>query len=60
MLRYFTTLIAAKNINNIVEKIFLNRLKLQAKQDHGRYYSFIPLSLKKIAYKKFNSYCKNK
>ena len=60
MLRYFTTLIAAKNVNNIVEKIFLNRLKLQAKQDHGRYYSFIPLSLKKIAYKKFNSYCKNK
>ena len=45
MLRYFTTLIAAK-ILTISLKNFLNRLKLQAKQDHGRYYSFIPLSLK--------------
>lgn len=59
MLRYYTTLIAAKRINNIVEKIFLNKLKLQTKQVHGRYYSFIPFSLKKIAYKNFNSYCKN-
>ena len=57
MLRYFTTILAAKNINNILKKIKNKKVKSNDKQNHGRYYSFIPLEIKKIAYQNFNKHC---
>jgi len=57
-LRYYTTVIASKNILKIILKV--NKLKLKNFKEnkiHGRYYSFIPFELKKIAYNNLNRYC---
>ena len=57
MLRYYTTLIASKKINSIVKRVIKNKKIRSNSQVHGKYYSFIPLVLKKIAYKNFDNYC---
>ena len=46
------------------KKLFLreiNNAKRPKKksQVHGRYYSFIPFEIKKIAYENFDKYCSN-
>lgn len=57
-LRYYTTLIASKKINKILINLIKNKKMKKINQIHGRYYSFIHLDLKKIAYKNFDEFCK--
>jgi len=58
-LRYYTTLIAIKNIKKIILNISNKRLKVYKNQKVGKYYSNIPNKLKVEACKKFNKYCLN-
>jgi methionyl-tRNA formyltransferase len=56
-LRYYTSLIATNLVIKTL-KDYLSGTLLQKKQKKkGRYYSFMPLELKKIVNDKFNHYC---
>ena len=59
MLRYFTTLLATKRINKVLREINNAKRPKKKSQVHGRYYSFIPFEIKKIAYENFDKYCSN-
>ena len=59
-LRFYTTLIAIKNIKKVISYFPIKNLKTLKKQKVGKYYSkkfHIRLKLKLV--KKFNKYCKN-
>ena len=58
-LRYYTTLIAIKNIIKIINMICYKKkiITNHKNQKHGKYYSSIPNRFKEIAYKKFDNYC---
>jgi len=54
-LRYFITLLAAKMLLKDVKKFYKNCKFAKANiKNTGRYYSFMPLALKKALLKKFN------
>ena len=52
-IRYYTTVIASE----LVVKILKQNYIIKKDGGNGRYYSFMPLDLKKIVEKKFNLYC---
>tara|TARA_B110000977_G_scaffold201338_1_gene295453 strand:- start:37499 stop:38212 length:714 start_codon:yes stop_codon:yes gene_type:complete len=56
-LKSLTTIIAAKNINNIIRKILSNKITVKKKQKIGKYYSKISSNLKEEAIKNFDFYC---
>lgn len=58
-LRCFTTLIAAKKINQIIQKFLSKKIVFKKKQQIGKYFSNIQDSKKKIAFENFDKYCKN-
>ena len=58
-LRFYTTLIAIKNIKKVISYFPIKNLKTLKKQKVGKYYSKIPYKIKVEACKKFNKYCKN-
>jgi methionyl-tRNA formyltransferase len=59
-IRYYTTIIATKMIEEALHDYCLERLKTTPQKALGRYYSFMPLDLKKPVMKKFNKYCANR
>ena len=58
-IRYYTTLIATELVLKALDS-YLNESLKPTPQKKGRYYSFMPLVLKRIVANKFNSYCKEK
>ena len=57
-IRYYTTLIASELIYKSINDYLSNSLKSFPQGKRGRYYSFMPLELKKIVNKRFNKFCK--
>ena len=56
-IRFYTTIIATRLVKNAVDDYLNNRLSPYPQPHKGRYYSFMPLELKKIITEKFNRYC---
>ena len=56
-IRYYTTLIATQLIDEGLQDYCSAKLQTTPQQQMGRYYSFMPLDLKKLALKKFNKHC---
>ncbi len=56
-LRYYTTKIATTLIINAIKQYIKGDLQSKPQKKKGRYYSFMPLELKKMVSKKFNKYC---
>ena len=56
-IRYNTTVIATDLMLRTVRDYLGRQINYVEQQKMGRYYSFMPLELKKIVQKKFNSYC---
>ncbi|MBI87008.1 MAG: formyl transferase [Candidatus Marinimicrobia bacterium] len=56
-IRYYTTVIATKLVINAILDYLNNDLKYFPQEKKGRYYSFMPLNLKRIVNKRFNDYC---
>jgi|TARA_B100001971_G_scaffold195699_1_gene202768 methionyl-tRNA formyltransferase len=56
-IRYYTTLIATHLVIKAVSDYLNHRMDFRPQEKRGRYYSFMPLKLKKIARLKFNKYC---
>ena len=56
-LRYYTTLIATKLVINAIKAYIDGEMPTFKQQNKGRYYSFMPLDLKKNMVPRFNSYC---
>ena len=59
-IRYYTTLIVTELMLKAIFDYLNNKVVNKPQDRLGRYYSFMPLDLKKIVQKKFNHYCKNK
>ncbi|MBI89841.1 MAG: formyl transferase [Candidatus Marinimicrobia bacterium] len=58
-LRYYTTKIATDLIYKSILDYFSSGFKSYPQEKRGRYYSFMPLVLKRIVNKRFNSFCEN-
>jgi len=56
-IRFYTTLIATRLIEDALDDYFSDELETTPLSKLGRYYSFMPLDLKKLVTKKFNRYC---
>jgi folate-dependent phosphoribosylglycinamide formyltransferase PurN len=56
-IRYYTTNIAIELIFDSIRNYCDGRLVAEPQTEVGRYYSFMPLSIKKIVEAKFNKYC---
>lgn len=60
MIQYFSTVIAANGVLQYLKK-YQKGIKIRGlKRPKGKYYSFMPLSLRKIVIKKFNKYFNEK
>mgnify|MGYP006129545483 CR=1 FL=1 len=58
-IRYVTTVIASKLVQKSIFNYLNSNLNTIPQKKLGRYYSYMPLVLKKIVLRKFNNYCKN-
>ncbi len=58
-IRYYTTIIATDLVIRALKNLEKSKIKFRNQRKKGRYYSFMPLSLKKIVEERFNNYCKN-
>ena len=58
-IRYYTTLIASRLVQKSIKNYLDGRLKLKPQVKLGRYYSYMPLDLKRLVRKKFDLYCKS-
>lgn len=56
-LRYYTTIIATDLVIKVLKDLESNSLRLRKQRSRGRYYSFMPSSLKMIVERRFNTYC---
>ena len=56
-IRYFTSLIATDLVIQAIKSYLSGTIQYKPQLKKGRYYSFMPLELKKIVNKKFNNYC---
>ena len=56
-IRYHTSIIATDLIINSVNDYLNNRMSERSQKKSGRYYSFMPLALKKQMEKRFNNFC---
>ena len=56
-IRYYTTLIATRLVHHALKDYLSGSLKDRRQLAVGRYYSFMPLELKKVVAEKFNRYC---
>lgn len=56
-IRYYTSIIATNLILKSIEDYFSGSFKTYPQKSLGRYYSFMPIQIKKIVNKKFNRYC---
>jgi methionyl-tRNA formyltransferase len=56
-IRYYTSLIATDLVLQALKAYLSGGLQQKPQEKRGRYYSFMPLDLKKIVNKKFNNYC---
>ena len=56
-IRYYTSLIATNLVIQALKNYLSGTLKHKPQEKRGKYYSFMPLDLKKIVNKKFNNYC---
>lgn len=54
-LRFYEMLLASELIQSALENYFNNNLNAKKQEKKGRYYSFMPLDLKKLISKKFNN-----
>tara|TARA_B100000579_G_C22744498_1_gene810772 strand:+ start:324 stop:1034 length:711 start_codon:yes stop_codon:yes gene_type:complete len=57
-IRYFTTLISTDLVFKSIQDYLCGKLRTYNQKKLGRYYSFMPIELKKIVNKKFNKHCK--
>jgi len=55
-LRYYTTLLATKLVISALRDYCSGALQQSPQKKKGRYYSFMPIELKKVVNKKFNRY----
>ena len=58
-LRYYSTKIATDLVYESLVKYLKGNLNDSKQKKIGRYYSFMPIELKKIVNKRFNNYCRN-
>lgn len=58
-IRYYTTLIATRLVIESTLDYLSGDIRHVSQKKKGRYYSFMPLELKKIVNEKFNKYCAN-
>jgi methionyl-tRNA formyltransferase len=56
-IRFYTTVIATELVIRALKDYLTGSLQLKPQEKKGRYYSFMPLDLKKIVIRKFNNYC---
>lgn len=56
-LRYYTSMLAAEMMIRALTSYLAGAFAPIPQTEHGRYYSFMPLELKKIAQRKFDHYC---
>jgi methionyl-tRNA formyltransferase len=56
-IRYYTSLIATELVTQSLKDYLAGSLRQKAQRKKGRYYSFMPLELKKIVNQKFNNHC---
>ena len=56
-LRAYTTEMATRMMSQVVQAQLEGRLESRVQPTPGRYYSFMPLALKKIVQARFNQYC---
>ena len=54
---YFTTLIATEIVLSALTDYCNERIEYYPHSKFGRYYSFMPLEIKKIMIDKFDNYC---
>lgn len=57
-IRYYTSLIATDLVIHALKDYLSGALRQKPQEKNGRYYSFMPLELKKIVNKRFNDHCK--
>jgi hypothetical protein len=59
-IRYYTTLIAAELVIKAVGQYLRSgELPSYPQPQEGRYYSFMPIELKRVVAEKFNKYCES-
>ena len=56
-IRYYTTVIATKLVIKAIFAYLSGELKFKPQLKKGRYYSFMPVDLKKVVQDRFNKYC---
>lgn len=56
-IRYYTTIIATELVAQALQSYLAGKLPEQPQETQGRYYSFMPLDLKKIVANRFDDYC---
>ena len=56
-IRYYTSLIATDLVIKALKDYLFGTLQHKPQEKIGKYYSFMPLDLKKIVNEKFNNYC---
>jgi methionyl-tRNA formyltransferase len=56
-LRYYTTLIATELVTQALRDYLNCEMRRKPQEKMGRYYSFMPLVLKKLVSRKYNKYC---
>jgi len=56
-LRYYGTLLATEMVAEAIRDYIKGNLQFYTQEKPGKYYSFMPLDLKKVAQTNFNTYC---